>query len=144
MKKVLDIHLKKCYNNNVNKNNILKKERGKCIMEKITNKEMFNEVIELAKSNGRQDIVEWANGRIAQLDKKTANRKPAAEKKENIELANAIVDVLGGATEKMSTTEIGSAVGISTSKATSLLKGLVSTGKVTREVVKGKPMFELA
>ena len=52
--------------------------------------------------------------------------------------------MLGGATEKMSTTEIGSAVGISTSKATSLLKGLVSTGKVVREVVKGKPMFELA
>ena len=113
-------------------------------MEKITNKEMFNEVIELAKDNGRQDIVEWANGRIAQLDKKTANRKPAAEKEENIKLANAIIDVLGGATEKMSTTEIGSAVGISTSKATSLLKGLVSTGKVVREVVKGKPMFELA
>ena len=113
-------------------------------MEKITNKEMFNEVIELAKDNGRQDIVEWANGRIALLDKKTANRKPAAEKEENIELANAIVDMLGGATEKMSTTEIGSAVGISTSKATSLLKGLVSTGKVVREIVKGKPMFELA
>ena len=49
-------------------------------MEKITNREMFNEVIELAKGNGRQDIVEWDNGRIAQLDKKTANRKPAAEK----------------------------------------------------------------
>ena len=78
------------------------------------------------------------------LDKKSQNRKPAAEKEENIELANAIVDVLGGATEKMSTTEIGSAVGISTSKATSLLKGLVASGKVTREVVKGKPMFELA
>ena len=141
---MLDIHLKKCYNNNVNKNNILKKERGKCIMEKITNREMFNEVIELAKGNGRQDIVEWANGRIALLDKKTANRKPAAEKEENIELSNAIVEVLEGATEKMSTTEIGSAVGISTSKATSLLKGLVASGKVTREVVKGKPMFELA
>ena len=141
---MLDIHLKKCYNNNVNKNNILKKERGKCIMEKITNREMFNEVIELAKGNGRQDIVEWANGRIAQLDKKSANRKPAAEKEENIELTNAIVNVLEGATEKMSTTEIGSAIGISTSKATSLLKGLVASGKVTREAVKGKPMFELA
>ena len=141
---MLDIHLKKCYNNNVNKNNILKKERGKCIMEKITNREMFNEVIELAKGNSRQDIVEWANGRIAQLDKKSANRKPAAEKEENIELTNAIVNVLEGATEKMSTTEIGSAVGISTSKATSLLKGLVASGKVTREAIKGKPMFELA
>ena len=141
---MLDIHLKKCYNNNVNKNNILKKERGKCIMEKITNREMFNEVIELAKGNGRQDIVEWANGRIALLDKKSANRKPAAEKEENIELTNAIVNVLEGATEKMSTTEIGSAIGISTSKATSLLKGLVASGKVTREAVKGKPMFELA
>lgn len=113
-------------------------------MEKITNREMFNAVIELAQGNGRQDIVEWANGRIAQLDKKSANRKPAAEKAENIELANAIVDVLENATEKMSTTEIGSAVGISTSKATSLLKGLVDNGKVVREVVKGKPMFELA
>ena len=44
----------------------------------------------------------------------------------------------------MSTTEIGSAVGVSTSKATSILKGLVANGKVVRTVEKGKPMFELA
>lgn len=113
-------------------------------MEKITNREMFTMVIELAKDNGREDIVEWANGRIAQLDKKSQNRKPAAEKEENIELANAILGVLGVATGKMATTEIGNAVGISTSKATSLLKGLVSSGQVSREVVKGKPLFELA
>jgi IclR helix-turn-helix domain. len=78
------------------------------------------------------------------LDKKSQNRKPASEKEENVALANSVLEVLGSATEKMSTTEIGSAVGISTSKATSILKGLVSSGKVVREVVKGKPMFELA
>ena len=61
------------------------------------------------------------------LDKKSQNRKPAAEKEENV-----------------ATTEIGSAVGVSTSKATSILKGLVANGKVVRTVEKGKPMFELA
>lgn len=78
------------------------------------------------------------------LDKKSQNRKPASEKAENVALANSVMEVLENATEKMATTEIGNAVGISTSKATSILKGLVSSGKVVREVVKGKPMFELA
>ena len=36
--------------------------------KKMTQKEMFNEIIALATKNGRSDIVEFAKGRIAVLD----------------------------------------------------------------------------
>ena len=41
---------------------------------KMTQRDYFNEIIELAKANERKDIVEFAEGRIAVLDKKSANK----------------------------------------------------------------------
>ena len=43
---------------------------------KMTLKDYFNEVIELAKANDRPDLVAFAEGRIAVLDKKAGNKKP--------------------------------------------------------------------
>ena len=43
--------------------------------KKITQKDMFNEVIALATANGREDIVKFAEERIAALDKKSASHQ---------------------------------------------------------------------
>ena len=54
--------------------------------KKITQKDMFNEVIALASANGREDIVKFAEERIAALDKKSANRKPSKNQTANEEI----------------------------------------------------------
>lgn len=102
-------------------------------MEKITKKDRFNEVIALARENDNEELAKWAEEQIAVLGRKSANRTPASQKKENIEFSEKIVEVLSGAEEPMTTTEIGNAIGVSTSKATSLLKGLVAEGRIVRK-----------
>ena len=73
--------------------------------KKITQKEMFNEVIALATANGREDIVKFAEERIAALDKKSVNRKPSKNQTANEEIKAEILDLLEGA-EPMTCTEI--------------------------------------
>ena len=59
--------------------------------KKITQKDMFNEVIALATANGREDIVKFAEERIAALDKKSANRKPSKNQKVTLVLKSKMV-----------------------------------------------------
>lgn len=65
-------------------------------MEKKTQKDMFNEVIALATANGREDIVKFAEERIAALDKKSANRKPSKNQTANEEIKAEILEFLEG------------------------------------------------
>lgn len=106
-------------------------------MEKKTQKEMFNEIIAMATENDRADIVEFCNGRIAQLEKKTANRKPSKAQTANEEIKASILAVLADAyaTDKlMTSTEIATAVGITVNKSTALLT-LMSGGTNPKEGV---------
>ena len=64
--------------------------------KKITQKDMFNEVIALATANGREDIVKFAEERIAALDKKSANRKPSKNQTANEEIKAEILEFLEG------------------------------------------------
>ena len=64
--------------------------------KKITQKDMFNEVIALATANGREDIVKFAKERIAALDKKSANRKPSKNQTANEEIKAEILEFLEG------------------------------------------------
>ena len=111
---------------------------------KITKREIITNLMNGTMETTSEVAQAYFAHELELLNKKSQSRKPAAEKEENVALANSVLAVLETATEKMSTTEIGSAVDISTSKATSILKGLVANGKVVRTVEKGKPMLELA
>ena len=111
-------------------------------MEKVTQKEMFNEIIEVATKVGREDIVEFAQGRLELLDKKTASRKPSKAQLVNESIKAQIVAVLEKATAPMTCTEIQKALDIaSLNKAVALVTQLVKADEINREEVKGKPYF---
>ena len=76
--------------------------------KKMTQKEMFNEVIALAEANDRQDIVDFAKGRIEALDKKASSKGKQNEKKsaEQNEVKTAILNVLAKCGKRMTATEI--------------------------------------
>ena len=110
---------------------------------KKTNREWFNDVIAMAKEQDRLDMVEWAEGRIEALDKKSANKKPTKTQEENEVLKAEIMAVLTD--EKQSISEIQSKseklTGLSTSKMSALLRLLKNDGKVDRVVDKKKAYF---
>lgn len=71
---------------------------------KVTEREFYKMIIDMAKENERQDIVDFANKKIEQL-----NRKASGSRKENetsVEIANMIYDVLVKANEKMTISQL--------------------------------------
>lgn len=71
---------------------------------KVTERELYGMIIDLAKENERQDIIDFANKKIEQL-----NRKASGSRKENetsVEIANMIYDVLVKANEKMTISQL--------------------------------------
>ena len=113
--------------------------------KKMTQKEMFNQIITLAAENGRSDIVEFAKGRIAVLDKKSENRSQTKTQKENENLKGFILKVLSGAKVGMTITEIQSkneVLGsLSNQKVSAVTRLLVSDGKVIRDDSGKKTLF---
>lgn len=113
-------------------------------MEKRTQREMFNEIIEFAQAGNRQDIVEFCKGRIAVLDKKSENRSQTKTQKENAELAKIILNVLKGA-KPMTVTEIqgkDTTLGaLSNQKVSAILRNMVKDGTVVKDTSTKKTLF---
>ena len=113
---------------------------------KMTQRDFYNEIIALAKANDRNDIVEFAEGRIAVLDKKTANKKPTKTQEENEVLKGVILDTLTN--EGVTVTDLQSKNEelsvLSNQRVSALLRQLVADGKVVKEVDKKKSFFSLA
>ena len=128
-------------------NNILRKKEVSIMEKKMTQKEMFNEIIALARKNGRSDIVEFAKGRIALLDKKSENRSQTKTQKENENLKGLILNVLSSAKAGMTITEIQSkneVLGsLSNQKVSAVTRLLVSDGKVIRDDSGKKTLFSI-
>ena len=112
---------------------------------KMTLKDYFNEVIELAKANDRLDLVEFAEGRIAVLDKKSGNKKPTKTQEENVALKDEIMSVLTNdgvtVTELQGKSEVLG--GLSNQRVSALLRQLVSDNLVKKVVDKKKSYFSL-
>lgn len=113
---------------------------------KKTLKDYFNEVIELAKANDRLDLVEFAESRIAVLDKKAGNKKPTKTQEENVAIKNEILSVLTNegvtVTELQNKSEmLGS---LSNQRVSALLRQLVADGVVEKVIDKKKSYFSLA
>ena len=112
--------------------------------KKMTQKEMFNEIITFAQAGNRQDIVEFCKGRIAVLDKKSESRTPTKTQKENAELAKIILEVLKGS-KPMTVTEIQNKNEIlgslNNQKVSAILRNMVKDGTVTRDTSTKKTLF---
>ena len=113
---------------------------------KMTQRDFYKEIIALAQANERDDIVEFAEGRIAVLDRKASAKKPTKTQEEN---ENIKVDILDNLTnEGVTVTELqgksdllGS---LSNQRVSALLRQLIADGKVVKVVDKKKALFSLA
>ena len=102
----------------------------------MTNREFYTAII--ANENVAKDIKDFAQAEIDKLDARNDKRKNTQTKaqKENEGIMTAILDHLANGSAVAS--DIGSALGISTQKASALCKLLVDNKKVTVEDIKVK------
>lgn len=108
-------------------------------MEKKTLKEQFVEVKAIVEKEGRTDLVEFIDSRIAQLEKKGENRKPTKVQLENEGFKATVMEIM--TSDKVTATEVMNKAGLpSNQKATAILKMLVADGKVVR-LEEGKKVF---
>ena len=106
---------------------------------KITDRVRYERIAEAIP-----EFKEWAEGKIAQMDKrnerrKSAEKKPTKAQLESIALEPAVLEAIPaeGAQAKV----IAEAVGISVQKATPILGRLVEAGKATKTKGKGGVMI---
>jgi hypothetical protein len=115
---------------------------------KKTIKDYFNEIIELAKENGRDDLVTFCEDRIEKLGRKTASgdRKPTKKQVENEGIKDIILEVLADLENPATVSEImtDGRIEISSQKLTTLLTQLRKAEKVVRTEEKGKAYYSLA
>lgn len=101
----------------------------------MTKREVLTMVI-----NGEmnEEVKAWAEAEIAKMDKANETRRNKISKKalENAPIVEAIVKVLSD--EPQTATMIGEAVGVSTQKASALLRQIVEAGNATKVDVKIK------
>ena len=113
---------------------------------KMTIRDYFNEVIALAEANDRPDIVDFAKGRIAVLDKKADNKKPTKTQEENVAIKDEILSVLTSdgvtVTELQGKSELLG--GLSNQRVSALLRQMVADNLVVKSVDKKKSYFSLA
>ena len=113
---------------------------------KLTQKDYFNMIIELANENGRDDLVKFCEDRIEKLSRKAGSKKPTKTQAENVALKDIILSVMSD--EGMTVTEIQSKDNVlgdlSNQKVSALIRQLVDEGKVVKTVDKKKSFFSLA
>lgn len=117
-------------------------------MEKRTQRDYFNDIIALATEVGRDDLVDFAKGRIDMLDKKSANRKPSKTAEENEVLKGTILDALTAINEPITVSELmtktSALAGLSNQKVSAVLRLMVADGSVVKTTDKKKSLFAVA
>lgn len=113
---------------------------------KVTKKDMFNAIITMAEELGREDVKEFAEHELELLAKRNSADSKAKQAKaaENAALADKIVEFLAGQDKGIAPLEIATAVGISTQKASPILRGLVDDGRLTVTTEKRKNFYSVA
>lgn len=114
---------------------------------KMTQKDYFNEIIALAKANDRDDIVEFAEGRIAVLANKQGkvSAKKLAEVDANVEL---VFDALVAANKPITVSELvktatNGVQDFSGQKVSAYLKKLKDAERVERTLEKKVAYFSV-
>ena len=113
---------------------------------KVTKKDRFMEIIEIATELGREDLIDFCNHEIELLDKKASKSSESKTKKENAELMNTLYEELveiGKAvtiSEFMKLSTVVEEKGLSNQKVSSLFTKMKGE-KVDRTVIKGKAYY---
>ena len=117
---------------------------------KPTQRENYAEIREILVSTGRDDLVEFVDGRVAQLDKKnSAERKPTAKQVENANFKADILawmepDTLYLSAEVVKGVPSIVEAGVSAQRVSAMLTQLVNDGAIVRTEEKRKNYYSLA
>ena len=117
---------------------------------KPTQRDRYAEIREILVSAGRDDLVEFVDGRVAQLDKKnSAERKPTAKQVENAGFKQEILSymeqgVLYASADIAKSVPALVEAGVSANRVTAMLTQLVNDGAIVRTVDKRKSFYSLA
>lgn len=124
-------------------------------MEKRTQRDYFNALKNLVNGNGTEyngvvyeldELNEFIDGRLAQLDKKSASKKVTEAQEANEALKEVVLNVL--TTEGATVTDImgrdEALKGLSNQKVSAILRMLKDEGKVVKDVNGKKSVFRLA
>ena len=115
---------------------------------KMTQKDYFNEIITLAKENGRDDLVAFCNDRIDKLSRKSSSKKPTKTQLENDGFKAEIVAYLTEAdapkTIRELQAEIPSISGLTNQRITHMLTDLIKDEVLVKEYVKKVPYYSVA
>lgn len=115
--------------------------------KKMTKRDYFNEVIELANEKGRADIVAFAEHEIELLDNKASKKSDTKKAKEQAEVKDKIISALTGfdkavtISKMLQTDELN---GYTPQKISALVRQLILDGEVERTEVKKVAYFKLA
>lgn len=101
----------------------------------MTNREFLNTII---NANISDEVTAQAQDLLAKLDARNAKRAatPSKTAVANEPIKAKIVELLSDATELMTAPQVGEAVGVSTQKASALLRQMVEVGTLTSEEVR--------
>lgn len=118
--------------------------------KKITQKEFYDALVKALKGEEQpfttDELVEFVDGRVAQLNKKSTNRKPNKTQTENEPLKAELLALLTN--EGMTVSEIMAKSetfsGKSNQKVSALLRILKEEGKVVRDDTGKKTLYRLA
>ena len=144
---MLDKPFKKCYNINVNKNKSQSKKEVLFMEKKMTKKEMFAMIMELAEVKGNEEMTDFLAHEIELLNKKSSKSGQSRTQKENENILLAILDALEMVGKPVTITELQAKVPAmaeySNQKLSALLKKLVEGGSVIKTIDKKKSYFSL-
>ena len=123
--------------------------------KKMTQKEYFAEIIKLLNGEDAEidvaEAVEFINGRIDVLSRKSGSRKPTKVQQENETAKEKIAEALTEAGKPVTVTELIGMIDFSelsfdptSQKLSALLKQMVEAGTVVKTVDKKKSLFAIA
>ena len=106
---------------------------------RITDRDRYTKIAEVIPK-----YAEWANKKIASMDKrnearKNAEKKPTKAQLESLALEPKVAELLGA--EGVSPKAIADELGVSFQKVTPILKRLVEAGTARAEKVKGDNLY---
>lgn len=119
-------------------------------MTKLTQRDFFTEAINVFNGGEAtipaETMVEFFEGRIALLDKKSSNKKPTKTQEENAVLKVEILNVLDSEGKTVSEIQSKSETlsVLSNQRVSALLRQLVVEGKAVKTVDKKKAYFSVA
>lgn len=114
--------------------------------KKITKRENFASLREIAENLNRTDLVAFIDHEVELLNKRASHTSLTKIQKENIELVETVYNALAKINTPVTVSEFltASNLEMSNQKASALLKKLVDTERVVKVTEKGKSYFSVA